>query len=183
VTKLAKFGCAKTKSLTTCLQIIYPAMKTNQDQIEQIFTSTVESLLTFETTCSKAYVKLSKAAFAPELAKALDPGQTNIKRHIQRLKLIKKLFMIKSDGVLPTLSINGPKLSRMKTAIQDLMIMQYALQLQDLKISQYHFLLTLSISIQQEHAIALVEQCINENNDTNTWIKRTLNYTATGMLK
>lgn len=165
------------------MQIIYPAMKTNQDQIEQIFRSTIESLLTFENTCSKTYVKLSKAAFAPELAKALDPGQTNIKSHIQRLKLIKKLFNIKPEVAHPILTINTPKFSSVKTALQDLMIMQYALQLQDLKISQYQFLLTLSISIQQEHAIALLEQCINENNDTNTWIRRTLDHTARGMLK
>ncbi len=158
-------------------------MKTNQEQMEQIFIEAITTLLLFENTCAKVYLKLSKTAFAPELAKALDPEQTNIKSHIQRLKLIKKLFNIKPGVALPILSINTPKFSSAKTAMQDLNIMHYALQLQDLKISQYHFLLALSISIQLEHAIALVEQCINENNDTNTWIRRTLDHTATGMLK
>ena len=158
-------------------------MKTNQGQIDQIIIDAVDSLLTFENTCAKAYVKIAKAAFAPELAKALDPEQTNIKSHIQRLKLIKKLFPIKSGVALPILSIDTPKFSSTKTAIQDLMIMHYALQLQGLKINQYHFLLALSILIEQEHAIPLMEQCISENNDTNTWIKRILDYTAAGMLK
>lgn len=146
--------------------------------MEQIFIDAIDSLLAFEQTCSKTYIKLSKAALAPELGKALDPEQTNIKSHIQRLKLIKKLFTIKSGAALSTLSISAAKLSKTKTAMQDLKIMHFALQLQYLKVSQYHFLLALGTSIQQEHAITLLEQCISENNDTNTWIKRTLNQIA-----
>lgn len=142
--------------------------------IIDIFLSHIENLLIFNKEAAKTYLKLSKAAFAPELAKALGPEQTAIKSQISRMQLIKKLYQQKAQSTSPLLAINPIKLSRTKSAAQDLQLIHAALQLLAVQNSQYQAILKLMEATKPAHVPELIDQCISENKDTETWITRTL---------
>lgn len=142
--------------------------------LTQLLSNAIENLFHFNKKAASSLLRLSKSAFAPELAKALNPEQTSINSHRSRLQLIKKLISPKPQAVALLIDINPFKLARTKSAAQDIVIIGYALQLLAVQNSQYHCILTLINSLAIPHAPELIDQSIQENRDTATWITRTL---------
>lgn len=90
------------------------------------------------------------------------------------MQLIKKLYQQKAQSTGPLLAINPIKLSRTKSAAQDLQLIHAALQLLAVQNSQYQAILKLIEAAKPAHVPELIDQCISENKDTETWITRTL---------
>jgi len=136
----------------------------------------IDSAIGFEKNCTKLYEKLASASLAPELSKALHPEQTGIGSHIERLQLIKKLIIGKTEIQLSFLTINPTKLKKGKSNTQDLLILHTALQYQAAKINEYETLLAYVTDVLESPVPELISQCIAENEQTSLWLKRTLNH-------
>ena len=135
--------------------------------------ATVGKITPLLKACAKANVKLSKAAFVPELAKALDPEQTGILNHLKRIKLLTKLIG-KPKNSTPLLGLNPVKLSKTKSTAQDIELVGYALELLAIQNAQLTLLLKLLAATALPQASELISQCIQENKETHIWITRTL---------
>lgn len=134
----------------------------------------INSMTDLEKKCAKIFTKLSNAAHAPELAKALHEEQTDVLNHIKRLKLIAKLFPKTTKFAQQGLQINSIKLAKNKTLAQDIELIFIANQLLAMKNNQYDLMLKLLIKGDNDHAIELIKQTITDNENTLIWINRTL---------
>lgn len=134
----------------------------------------INSMTDLEKKCAKIFTKLSKAAHAPELAKALHEEQTDVLNHIKRLKLIAKLFPKTTKVAQQGLQINSIKLAKNKTLTQDIELIFIANQLLAMKNNQYDLMLKLLSKGNNDHEIELIKQTITDNENTLIWINRTL---------
>ena len=140
----------------------------------EIIVSSIHSMADLEKKCAKIFTKLSLAAETPELAKALHEEQTDILNHHKRLKLISKLFAKTTKTTQQILTVNPVKLAKSKTLAQDIEIIFIANQLLAMKNNQYELMLKLLSKSDTENAIELIKQTITDNENTLTWINRTL---------
>jgi ferritin-like metal-binding protein YciE len=130
-------------------------------------------LIKLEQQLSKIFVKLERTAFTPELTKALTPEISDQSQHLARLKLIcTSLKLKKLNGAVNKELIPQVKLSRKKSSMQDLAIINYALQLQNLKLGHYEFIHSLAKGFSIEIESNLIEQTITDNRNTNTWLRQ-----------
>ncbi|MFI5453405.1 DUF892 family protein [Pedobacter sp. UC225_61] len=139
--------------------------------LHQLFAQRILQVEQLEKLSAKKYVQLAKAAHTDELAKCLNPESTDIPAHQQRISLIKKLipktekpeiqhplspFQVKSKG-----SLN-----------QDLILIEYALQVQNQKLALYELLHPIAVALGLETVPSLIEQTISDNRNTNTWLRQ-----------
>jgi hypothetical protein len=143
--------------------------------LNQILSNAIENLLHINKKAASSFLKLSKSAFAPELAKALDPEQTFIENHRSRLQLLKKLIPCKPKAVNSIIKIDPFKLAKHKSSAQDKLIITYALLLLSVQNAHYHCILMLNKSLDIPYAVELIDQSISENSNTEIWITRTFN--------
>jgi ferritin-like metal-binding protein YciE len=130
-------------------------------------------LIKLEQQLSKIFVKLERTAFTPELTKALTPEISDQAQHLGRLKLIcTSLKLKKLNGAVNKEQIPQVKLSRKKSSMQDLAMINYALQLQNLKLGHYEFIHSLAKGLAKEIESNLIEQTITDNRNTNTWLRQ-----------
>ena len=143
-------------------------------ELNGIIVSVINSMIDFEKKCAKIFTKLSIAACAPELAKALHEEQTDVLNHIKRLKLIAKLFPKTTKVAQQGLQINSLKLAKNKTVTQDIEIIFIANQLLAMKNNQYELMLKLLSKGDNDVATELIKQTTTDNENTLIWINRTL---------
>ena len=139
-----------------------------------IIVSVINSMIGLEKKCAKIFTKLSIAAYAPELAKALHEEQTDVLNHVKRLKLIAKLFPKTTKVAQQGFQINSVKLAKSKTLTQDIEIIFIANHLLAMKNNQYELMLKLLSKGDNDGAIELIKQTITDNENTLIWINRTL---------
>ena len=142
--------------------------------LNETLVSVINSMNDLEKKCAKIFSRLSAAALAPELAKALHEEQTDVLNHIKRLKLIAKLYPKTKKIVQQSLQINSVKFSKKKTVIQDIEIIFIANQLLAMKNNQYDLMLKILSKGDNGDAIELIKQTITDNENTLIWINRTL---------
>lgn len=140
----------------------------------EIIVSLINSMTDLEKKCAKIFTKLSIAALAPELAKALHEEQTDVLNHVKRLKLIAKLFPKTTKVAQQGLQINSLKLVKNKTLTQDIEIIFIANQLLAMKNNQYELMLKLLSKGDNDVATELIKQTTTDNENTLIWINRTL---------
>lgn len=142
--------------------------------LNETLVSLINSMIDLEKKCAKMFTKISIAAQAPELAKAMHEEQTDVLNHIKRLKLIAKLFPKTTKVAQQGLQINKIKLAKNKTLTQDIELIFIANQLLAMKNNQYDLMLKLLSKGDNDHAIELIKQTITDNENTLIWINRTL---------
>ena len=142
--------------------------------INETIVSVINSMNDLEKKCAKIFSRLSAAALAPELAKALHEEQTDVLNHFKRLKLIGKLFPKTTKVAQQSLLVNPVKLAKNKTLAQDIEIIFIANQLLAMKNNQYDLMLKLLNKFYNEDVAVLIKQTINDNENTLIWINRTL---------
>lgn len=151
---------------------------------EQKFDLAFETLLseieTLEKSSKKHFSQFRKAAFNPELAKALHEEQTGINDHIKRLKLIAIEQQIKKlAGTTTTKSASLTNYGRKKEASRDLLMIAHAQQLLQQKQVYYKLLHKIAVHLNLEHTPTLLQQTTDENDATLIWLDkialRTLN--------
>ncbi|TCC88064.1 DUF892 family protein [Pedobacter frigiditerrae] len=145
-----------------------------QEILLKHFAKCLLELMEFEKQLLKLYPKLEKAAHTAELVKALNPEVADQVKHINRLKLItNSLNEKKPKGTLNQVNIPLlPIKASIKSAEQDLILISFALQIQNLKLGYYEFLHPLAAALQMETEAALLEQTITDNRNTNTWLRQ-----------
>ena len=148
-----------------------------ESNLSSLFINAIDDLLVSEKNGAKTYSNYVKAAFTPELSKALSPDQTNIKNHIQRLNMIKGLLVsdknkINASYIVELASVKISKTN--KSATQDVRLISVALQYQGIKLANYEILHNLALATSNDQAVILLEQCIKENQDTSIWLRQIL---------
>lgn len=108
----------------------------------------------------------------PELAKCLNPEQTEVVQHQAILTLIRKSLKLATIKVEQK-SIDKPKL-RGSSQLGDLEIISFVLHAQHLKLGTYEMLHALACSLDLEIESQLLEQSITDNRNTNTWLRELL---------
>jgi ferritin-like metal-binding protein YciE len=154
-------------------------METNETLISQnteVLLHLLEELALLERQSSKYFQKIRKAAFSPELSKALHEEQTSINDHINRLDLIvtelgnnNRTTKTKSSQKLPSLSSYGRK----KSATRDLYMISAAQQVIHSKNVYYKLLTRLAIQLDLELGGTLTKQSVSDNEATLTWLDNT----------
>jgi len=148
-------------------------MHTTEQQFISVFQTLLKELELLEKSSKKYYHQIRKAAFNPELAKALHHEQTGIDDHLRRLKLIaielpkdvkkiealKEIYSTKSYG-------------RTKDNVRDLLMIAQAQQILQTKLADYKLLQRLANVLNLEHTPELLNQTIADNDATNTWLDK-----------
>jgi ferritin-like metal-binding protein YciE len=138
-----------------------------------VFAQVLNHISLLEKQVVKLYEKLEKAAFTPELSKALSPNQTESEQHLQRLILIKELVKGQKIDKDSKPSHGSLKFSlKSSSTAQDLDMIAKVLELQNLKLSYYEFLHPIAVALDMETAASLIEQTITDNRNTNTWLRQ-----------
>lgn len=142
-------------------------------ELDTVFQHLLNELSILEASSKKQHLQIRKAAFAPELAKALHHEQTWINDHIKRLKLI-ALELTKeakkvgaSTGILSTKSYG-----RKKDDVRELLMIAQVQQTLQTKLVLYKLLQRLANVLKLELTPQLLNQTIADNEATNTWLDK-----------
>ncbi len=151
-------------------------MKKQKDKHSSTFDMLFDQLISLEKLSKKYYQQIRKAAYTPELSKALHEEQTAIKDHFKRLKLIQKEVAItmhkhtpKQISVSPLAPISH---GRIKEAMRDVLMIASVQQVLQAKVTCYKLLYPLSVQMGWIHTPSLLKQSIMENEATYTWLER-----------
>ena len=145
------------------------------------FETLLSELETIEKSSKKHFSQIRKAAFSPELAKALHEEQTGINDHTKRLKLIAIEQQIKKKAGTTTIkSTSLSNYGRKKEASRDLLMIAHAQQLLQQKQAYYRILYKIAVHLNLEHTPILLQQTSEENEATLTWLDKIIQRTLTG---
>ncbi len=134
----------------------------------------IEDLRLRELSCKKLSNAIRKYADAPELAKAVHPEQTEILSHIKRLKLVQLEIGKPKEKSTATVSPLGLPKKLKKGEERDLWLIGQTQQLLQQKLAIYNVVLEIAKHLHLTNLISLVEQTIQENEATCTWLRRIL---------
>ncbi len=123
-----------------------------------------------EQQLAPIFQALEKKAQAPELSKCLNPEQTDIVQHQNRIKLIRESL----DLEITQIGNSKIKATKMKTPspAQDLDIIAIALKYQNQKLAIYELIHPILSSLELQPQADLIEQTITDNRNTNTWLRQ-----------
>lgn len=148
------------------------AQQNQQNILWRLLVNGLSELIIMEKQTKKVYHKLEKASLTPELTKALTPEISDQPQHLARLKLIiKSIKLGRTPETSPTVYLPQLKVNTKKSVEQDLHIISHTLKWQNLKLAKYEFLYPLAKSLSSETEASLIEQTINDNRNTNTWLR------------
>ncbi len=144
---------------------------TESKHLSETFSNAILQLLQMERELSKIYNRMVKVAYTDELSKCLSPVSTDQVQHIQRLNLIIQSFESK-----PLRTIKGAKKEPVKFKRahfeQDISIIELALNYQHEKLARYELLHPIAVSLKMEIEADLIKQTIEDNWNTNKWLRQ-----------
>ncbi|MDQ8051946.1 MAG: DUF892 family protein [Pedobacter sp.] len=148
----------------------------NTLELQTLFASRITQIEQLEKLSEKKYAKLRAAAHTDELAKCLDPVSTDIIAHCKRIKLIKKLIP-KTDLSINQLPFPTFQPRRTASPEQDILIIEYALNIQSQKLAIYELLHPIAKALNLASAAELIAQTIEDDRNTNTWLRQIIQNT------